>query len=111
MEIWSVILHFWLNKMLLLVTYDVSVTTPKGKNRLRMISKICSNFGVRVQNSVFECEVDPAQFVQLKSMLLSSYDPKEDSLRFYHLGSKGKQKVVHYGVKHVADPLRDPIII
>lgn len=97
--------------MLVLVTYDVSVTTSDGRRRLRQIAKICLDYGVRVQNSVFECEVDPAQYVQLKSKLLNTYDSKEDSLRFYLLGKKGKDKVEHWGAKPVDDPLRDPLIL
>ena len=64
--------------MLVLVTYDVSVTTSSGRRRLRQIAKTCLDYGVRVQNSVFECEVDPAQYVELKSKLLNIYDSKEE---------------------------------
>lgn len=97
--------------MLVLVTYDVSVTTPDGRRRLRNIAKVCLDHGVRVQNSVFECEVDPAQYVNLKARLLDIYNPQEDSLRFYLLGKKGKEKVEHWGAKPVADPLRSPLIL
>ena len=68
--------------MLVLVTYDVNVTTRAGEKRLRHIAKVCLDYGVRVQNSVFECEVDPAQWVKLKAELLRIYDPAQDSLRF-----------------------------
>lgn len=97
--------------MLVLITYDVSVVTPAGRRRLRNIAKTCLDYGVRVQNSVFECEVEPAQFVVLKSTLLDIFNPREDSLRFYFLGKRGKQKVEHVGTKHVDDPLRDPLIL
>lgn len=97
--------------MLVLVTYDVSVTTPDGRRRLRSIAKICLDHGVRVQNSVFECEIDPAQYVNLKARLLDIYNPQEDSLRFYLLGKKGKEKVEHWGAKPVPDPLRSPLIL
>ena len=97
--------------MLVLVTYDVSVTTSDGRRRLRHIAKTCLDYGVRVQNSVFECEVDPAQFAQFKSALLEIYNPEEDSLRFYFLGKQGRQKVEHAGAKAVADPLRDALIL
>jgi len=97
--------------MLVLVTYDVSVTTPDGRSRLRNIAKVCLDHGVRVQISVFECEVDPAQYVNLKARLLDIYNPQEDSLRFYLLGKKGKEKVEHWGAKPVADPLRSPLIL
>lgn len=97
--------------MLVLVTYDVSVTTSAGRRRLRHIAKTCLDYGVRVQNSVFECEVDPAQFVQFKNTLLDIYSPENDSLRFYFLGKQGRQKIEHVGVKLVADPLRDALIL
>jgi CRISPR-associated protein Cas2 len=97
--------------MLVLITYDVSVLTRDGRRRLRNISKTCVDFGMRVQNSVFECEVDPAQWVRLKEKLLDLYDPSEDSLRFYLLGSKGRQKVEHFGAKVVPDVLRDALIL
>lgn len=97
--------------MLVLVTYDVSVITDGGCRRLRNIAKTCLDYGVRVQNSVFECEVDPAQFVVLKSKLMALYDPDEDSLRFYFLGKKGRRRVEHVGAKPVEDPLRDPLIL
>lgn len=97
--------------MLVLITYDVSVITADGRRRLRNIAKTCLDYGMRVQNSVFECEVDPAQLVVLKNELMSIYDPDEDSLRFYYLGKKGRQKVEHIGVKAVADAVRDPLIL
>lgn len=97
--------------MLVLITYDVSVISEGGKRRLRHIAKICLDHGMRVQNSVFECEVDPAQFTNLKAKLLQIYDPEQDSLRFYFLGKKGRQKVEHMGANPVADVLRDPLIL
>lgn len=97
--------------MLVLITYDVSVVAAGGPRRLRNIAKTCLDYGVRVQNSVFECEVNPAQFVKLKSELMSIFDPDEDSLRFYFLGKKGRQRVEHVGAKTVDDPIRDPLIL
>ena len=97
--------------MLVLITYDVSVIAEGGQKRLRRIAKTCLDYGVRVQNSVFECEVDPAQFTKLKNELMEIFDPKEDSLRFYFLGKRGRQKVEHVGAKPVADPLRDSLIL
>ncbi len=97
--------------MLVLITYDVSVTTSEGRRRLRNIAKTCQDFGVRVQNSVFECEVEPAQFTRLKQQLLDIYDPEEDSLRFYFLGKKGHRRVEHVGTKPAFDVMRDPLII
>jgi CRISPR-associated protein Cas2 len=78
---------------------------------LRNIAKTCLDYGMRVQNSVFECEVTPAQFVALKNELTEIFNPEEDSLRFYFLGKKGRQKVEHVGAKAVADPLRDSLIL
>ncbi len=89
--------------MYLLITYDVSTTTPAGKRRLRHTAKACLDYGQRVQNSVFECKVDPAQLVTLKTRLLEIIDPKTDSLRFYHLGSNWRHKVDHHGAKQGYD--------
>lgn len=97
--------------MLVLITYDVSVVTATGRKRLRHIAKHCLDYGMRVQNSVFECEVDSAQFAELKNKLLTTYDRTEDSLRFYFLGTKGRQRVEHYGVKAVEDVVHDPLIL
>lgn len=90
--------------MMVLVTYDVETTTKEGKRRLREVAKICVNYGQRVQNSVFECLVDPLQFKQLKTQLLKVIDEEHDSLRFYLLGSKWKRKVEHIGAKPAYDP-------
>jgi len=97
--------------MLVLVTYDVSVISEGGQKRLRNIAKTCLDYGMRVQYSVFECEVTPAEFVTLKQQLMTLFNPDEDSLRFYFLGKKGKQSVEHVGAKAVADPLRDSLIL
>lgn len=97
--------------MLVLITYDVSVINEGGQKRLRNIAKTCLDYGMRVQNSVFECEVTPAQFVALKNQLMEIFDPQEDSLRFYFLGKKGRRRVEHVGAKPVADPLRDSLIL
>ena len=97
--------------MLVLITYDVSVTSDGGQRRLRRIAKTCLDYGMRVQNSVFECEVTPAQFVTLKSELLDIFDASADSIRFYMLGKKGRQKVEHVGAKPVADPVNDALIL
>ena len=97
--------------MLILITYDVSTTSASGEKRLRHIAKICQDYGVRVQHSVFECEVDPAQFAHLKSALLDIYDKQQDSLRFYKLGKKGRYRVEHYGAKKVSDVANDVLIL
>lgn len=97
--------------MLVLITYDVSVISEGGQRRLRRIAKTCLDYGMRVQNSVFECEVTPAQFVSLKDELITIFDPKADSLRFYMLGKKGRQKIEHLGAKSVLDPINDALIL
>jgi CRISPR-associated protein Cas2 len=89
--------------MYVLITYDVSTITPAGKARLRRTAKACLDYGQRVQNSVFECKVDPAQWVELKSRLLGIIDPESDSLRFYHLGNNWQPKVEHHGAKQGYD--------
>jgi len=85
--------------MLVLVSYDVAVTTTGGKRRLRRIAKECQNYGQRVQYSVFECVVDPAQWTKLKNKLEHMIDEETDSLRFYYLGANYKRKVEHIGAK------------
>ncbi|MBN2039378.1 MAG: CRISPR-associated endonuclease Cas2 [Spirochaetes bacterium] len=84
--------------MLVLVTYDVSTVDSRGARRLRKIAKVCINYGIRVQKSVFECNVSPAQWEVLKSELLKCFKKDEDSLRFYLLGSKWKRRIEHHGV-------------
>ena len=95
--------------MLVLVSYDVSTTSPAGRRRLRRVARVCLDFGQRVQNSVFECVVDPTQWTQLKLRLLKEVDENEDSLRFYFLGANGKGRKEHYGIKTVLD-LDGPLI-
>lgn len=84
--------------VLVLITYDVNTETSAGKTRLRKVAKQCVNYGRRVQNSVFECILDNAQSVLLKSMLTDIIDEEVDSLRFYYLGNNYKTKVEHVGV-------------
>jgi len=95
--------------MMVLVSYDVSTITPEGRTRLRHIAKACLNYGQRVQNSVFECNVDPAQWAELRHQLEELYDPEEDSLRFYFLGKNWRRRVEHLGVKPAVD-LEGPLI-
>lgn len=94
----------------MLVTYDVNTGTKSGQKRLRKVAKKCEDYGVRVQNSVFECVVDQAQFFQLKNELTEIIDKKTDSLRFYQLGNKYKTKVEHIGAK-VAINVEDTLIL
>lgn len=96
--------------MLVLVSYDVKTETAAGRKRLRHIAKQCLNFGQRVQYSVFECEVDPTQWADLKHRLTQIFDPNEDSLRFYFLGSNWKHRVEHLGAKPAVD-MQGPLII
>ena len=84
--------------MLVLITYDVNTETAAGRTRLRKVAKQCMNYGRRVQNSVFECIVDNAQCVMLRSLLTDIIDVNVDSLRFYYLGNKYQTKVEHVGV-------------
>ena len=89
--------------MLVLVTYDVAITRGNGPARLRGVAKVCRDFGQRVQYSVFEIEVDPAQWTRLKARLEAIIDPETDSLRYYHLGSNWQRKVEHVGAKPAVD--------
>ena len=89
---------------MILVCYDVSTQKPSGQKRLAKIAKTCLNLGQRVQNSVFECVVEPAQWVNLKARLLDLYHEDEDSLRFYFLGANWQRRVEHHGVKKGYDP-------
>jgi CRISPR-associated protein Cas2 len=85
--------------MMVLITYDVNTETEAGKRRLRKVSKKCQDYGQRVQNSVFECIIDAAQLKQLQHLLGKIIDPEVDSLRFYYLGDKWKNRVEHVGAK------------
>jgi CRISPR-associated protein Cas2 len=96
--------------MFVLVTYDVSTTDPEGPRRLRRVAKACLNFGQRVQYSVFECIVDPAQWTFLRQRLIDEIDPEADSLRFYFLGSNWKHRVEHVGAKKTLDQ-EGPLIV
>jgi CRISPR-associated protein Cas2 len=90
--------------MMVLVTYDVNTESEGGKSRLRKVAKECENYGQRVQNSVFECLVDPAQFAQLQHSLYAIADEERDSIRFYYLGKNWKNRVEHFGAKKGYDP-------
>jgi CRISPR-associated protein Cas2 len=90
--------------MMVLVTYDVSTASAEGRRRLRHVAKACVDFGQRVQDSVFECLVDPAQWTRLRQTLVELIDAEEDSLRFYFLGSNWQKRVEHVGAKITYDP-------
>ena len=91
--------------MLVLVTYDVSTESGAGRRRLRRVAKVCQNYGQRVQKSVFECVVDPAQWVKLRRDLMTEADGVEDSLRFYFLGSNWERRVEHVDARACSAPL------
>ena len=90
--------------MLMLVTYDVSTTDAAGRRRLRRVAKACADYGQRVQFSVFECQVDPAQWARLRARLIEEIDEDVDSLRFYRLGANWRPRVEHCGAKPAYDP-------
>ena len=90
--------------MLILVTYDVSLADSGGQKRLRHVARICQKYGVRVQNSVFECSLDAAQLCGLKAELTKLIDSQKDSLRFYNLGNAFHSKVEHIGVRSGYQP-------
>lgn len=90
--------------MMNLVSYDVSTTDNKGKTRLRKVAKECQNYGQRVQNSVFEIDVDYGTFLKVKDKLLKIIDQQHDSLRIYYLGNNWKHRIEHYGTKETYDP-------
>ena len=96
--------------MFVLVTYDVSTVDKAGRKRLRRVAKACEGYGQRVQNSVFECVVEPAQYARLRDRLLQEFDADEDSLRFYFLGSNWKRRIEHHGIKESYD-VDGPLIV
>jgi CRISPR-associated protein Cas2 len=96
--------------MMVLVTYDVNTETKAGQKRLRKVAKICKNYGQRVQYSVFECLVDPAQWTVFRDRLIEVSDQDQDSLRFYFLGANWKTRVEHVGAKPAYDP-EGPLIV
>lgn len=96
--------------MLVLVTYDVNTLEEGGKKRLRRVAKACEDYGQRVQFSVFEIEVDPAQWTKLKARLEGVINPDHDSLRYYYLGANWTRRVEHVGAKPATD-LNGPLII
>ena len=90
--------------MMTLVSYDVSTVDAAGRKRLRKVAKECVNYGQRVQNSVFEVDVDYGTFLKLKDRLMKISDEEQDSLRFYYLGNNWKRRVEHIGAKETYDP-------
>ncbi len=96
--------------MMVLVTYDVSTKTREGQRRLARVAKTCLDYGQRVQNSVFECSVTPAQWIDLRNTLEATIDPEQDSLRYYFLGKHWRRRVEHVGAKETVD-LDGPLLI
>ena len=96
--------------MLVVVAYDVSTETDEGRRRLRRVAKLCEDFGQRVQNSVFECLVDAAQWTKLRARLIGEADLGVDSLRFYFLGDNWRHRVEHAGAKGSYDP-QGPLVV
>lgn len=96
--------------MFVIVSYDVATDEGKGQRRLRRVAKACQDYGQRVQYSVFECIVDPAQWTVLKERLISEINPEKDSLRFYYLGSNWHHRVEHIGAKAAIDQ-EGPLIV
>lgn len=90
--------------MMVLISYDVCTMDSEGKKRLRKVAKECQNHAQRVQNSVFEADLDYSSFLELKEKLTTLINPKTDSLRFYYLGNNWKRRVEHIGAKETYDP-------
>lgn len=97
--------------MLTLVTYDVNTETKDGQRRLRKVAKICTNCGQRVQNSVFECSVTPAMYLELKDKLTKIINPELDSIRFYRLGKNWQNRVETIGHNDTYDPDKGTLLI
>ncbi len=96
--------------MYVLITYDVATSTEGGTRRLRQVAKACLDYGQRVQNSVFECKLDPAQMVELRARLEKIINPEHDSLRYYHLGNNWERRVDHVGAKPTYN-VEGPLIV
>ena len=96
--------------MFVMVSYDVATSVRGGSRRLRRVANVCLDYGQRVQNSVFECNIDPVQWSVLRQRLIEEIDPESDSLRFYFLGSNWKRRIEHIGAKKTVD-LDGPLIV
>lgn len=96
--------------MMVVIAYDVNTETNAGKKRLRKVAKLCTDYGLRVQNSVFECMIDTAQLKQLQYRLRQLIDPETDSLRFYYLQDNWRSRIEHFGAKAGVD-LEGPLIL
>ncbi|MFZ0391523.1 MAG: CRISPR-associated endonuclease Cas2 [Calditrichia bacterium] len=96
--------------MMVLISYDIGMEDKQGAKRLRRVAKICKNYGQRVQYSVFECSLDPAQWIMVRNLLISEIDEEKDSLRFYFLGANWKKRIEHIGIKESYD-VEGPMIV
>ena len=94
----------------MLITYDVATGDAAGRRRLRRVARLCQDYGQRVQYSVFECQLDPAQWATLRARLIDEIDEREDSLRFYRLGANWRSRIEHTGAKESYDP-DGPLVI
>ncbi|NCC08877.1 MAG: CRISPR-associated endonuclease Cas2 [Clostridia bacterium] len=90
--------------MMVIISYDVSTQTADGRRRLRKVAKVCQNYGQRVQNSIFEANLDYGTFLKVKEQLTQIVDEEKDSLRFYYLGNNWHGKIEHIGAKPSYDP-------
>lgn len=89
--------------MMVLITYDVNTETLAGQKRLRKVAKACQDYGQRVQNSVFECIIDPARLKELQARLETLINKEKDSIRYYYLGNEWRKRVEHVGAKASLD--------
>lgn len=96
---------------MVLITYDVNTESDGGKRRLRKVAKICVNYGQRVQNSVFECMLEPAQFIAIKNSLANAIDKDRDSIRFYYLGKNWEKRVEQMGKNDTYHPIDDVALV
>ena len=90
--------------MMVLISYDVNTEDKAGRSRLRKVAKECRNHAQRVQNSVFEADLDYGSFLKLKDNLIKIIDEEKDSLRFYYLGNNWEKRIEHIGAKETYDP-------
>ena len=97
--------------MQVLITYDVETVSSDGKRRLRQVAKVCIDFGQRVQNSVFELNIYPADLVNIKNKLEKIIDPKKDSIRIYNLGKNWENRVETLGRDNSYNPEKDLLIL
>jgi CRISPR-associated protein Cas2 len=97
--------------MMVLITYDVNTETKEGRSRLRKVAKECVNYGQRVQNSVFECSLDPAQLRTLEKILSDIIDYEKDNIRFYNLGKNWSSRVKSIGKDESYNPDNDLLML